>query len=294
MRLSTIHLSGAEVAAVHVDTGLVPVPSLGGDHPHTLLALIEAGLSGERRRDLQARAAEHADRALDADSVRYGPLYRRPRKIWGIGLNYRSHAEDLHEEHPDEPASFVKGDHTIIGPGEDIVLPPQSSHVTAEAELGLIFGTECRDVEEADALSYLVGVCPILDQTAIDILQRNPRFLTRSKNFPSFFSFGPVLVTLDEVLGEDGTLDHLQVGTYRNGEVYREDVVAGMGHGPQSLISLHSKVMPMYPGDIISSGSPGGVRVEHGDLAECRIPGVGTLTNPVVRPEPAHDAVAAG
>lgn len=285
MQLATIRLDGVEVAAVHVPgKGLCPVPSLGDDLPSDLLAIIETGLHGDLRAELERRAAEVAtDRLLAPDEVDFGPLFRNPQKIWGIGLNYRAHADDLGQTHPDEPASFIKANHTIIGHGDEIVLPPSSQHVTSEAELGLVFGQRCEGVEEAEALRSLVGVCPILDQTAIDILERNPRFLTRSKNFSTFFSFGPILVTTDEVVGADGTLDHLQIGTYGNGQVYREDVVANMAHSPEHLISLHSKMMPFFPGDVISSGSPGGVRVEDGDLAEARIPGVGTLRNPVVR-----------
>ena len=73
--------------------------------------------------------------------MEYGPLYRHPRKIWGIGLNYRDHAADLSAPFPTEPASFMKGDHTIIGQGDVIELPPESERVTAEAELGVIIGT---------------------------------------------------------------------------------------------------------------------------------------------------------
>lgn len=292
MRLSTITIDGAEVAAVHVPgRGLAPLPAISDDLPATMQSLIEFGISQEVRKELQARSSEvNSTGIVPQDAAHFGPLYRRPRKILGIGLNYRSHAEDLAETHPTEPASFLKGDHTIIGPGDDIVLPPQSRHVTAEAELGLVLGTECRDVDEDEALRHLVGVCPILDQTAVDILQRNPRFLTRSKNFPTFFSFGPTLVTLDEVLHDGATLDRVLVSTYRNDELQREDVVAGMAHSPQQLISLHSRVMPLFPGDIISPGSPGATRVEHGDNVECRIPGVGILHNHVVRTVPATAA----
>lgn len=288
MRLSTIDLDGREVAAVQLTDGsLAPVWALADDLPATVRGLIEHGLDADIREHLVARAGQLSEEArVDADEARFAPLYRDPPKIWGIGLNYRSHADDLSATHPDEPASFIKAGHTIIGPGDPIVLPRQSAHVTAEAELGLVIGAECRDVDEHEALRYLVGVCPVLDQTAVDILQRNPRFLTRSKNFPGFFSFGPVLVTMDEVLDGVGSLDHLLVGTYRNGHLFREDVVANMAHRPARLISFHSQMMPLYPGDIVSPGSPGAVKVEAGDVAECRIAGVGNLSNPVVRREP--------
>ena len=288
MRLSTIDLDGVEVDAVLVEgRGLAPLPEIADDVPPTLLELVVEGLGTEVREALSAAASGLADqRFVDPRAARFRPLYRNPGKIVGIGLNYRSHAEDLDETHPDEPASFMKGSHTIIGDGDEIVLPSHSTHVTAEAELGLVFGSECRRVDEGDALGYLVGVCPVLDQTTIDILERTPRFLTRSKNYETFFSFGPALVTLDEALGGHDGLDRIGVGTYCNGELFREDVVSNMRHHPERLISLYSEVMPFHPGDVLSPGSPGGVRIEDGDVAECRIPGIGTLRNPVVRREP--------
>jgi 2-keto-4-pentenoate hydratase/2-oxohepta-3-ene-1,7-dioic acid hydratase in catechol pathway len=184
---------------------------------------------------------------------------------------------------PDEPASFIKGDHTIIGPEDVIQLPDQSQRVTAEAELGLIFGRECRDVGEVDALQYLAGVALILDQTAEDILQRNPRFLTRAKNFPGFFSFGPELVTIDELLSTFPSVGEIVVSTVKNQEVQASARVAEMIFSLPHLISFHSKVMPLYPGDIISSGTPGATVIADGDVVEARIEGIGSLRNRVRR-----------
>ncbi|MGA8115597.1 MAG: fumarylacetoacetate hydrolase family protein [Actinocatenispora sp.] len=217
------------------------------------------------------------------DSQVFTAPYRSPRKIWGIGLNYRDHASDLSEAVPDEPASFIKGDHTVIGPDEPILLPEQSRRVTAEAELGLVIGTLCRDVDEGEALDYVWGVCPILDQTAEDILQRNPRFLTRAKNFPTFFSFGPTVVPMAEVRRRFSSLDDITVSTVKNGAELRTNTVAHMTFGPAALVSFHSRVMPLFPGDIISTGTPGAVVIEDGDTVECRIPGIGTLVNHVRR-----------
>jgi 2-keto-4-pentenoate hydratase/2-oxohepta-3-ene-1,7-dioic acid hydratase in catechol pathway len=221
--------------------------------------------------------------------VEFGPLYRRPRKIWGIGLNYKDHAADLSAPFPTEPASFMKGDQTIIGPGDTIELPAQSERVTAEGELGVIIGRTCRSVREEEALGVVAGYCLILDMTAEDILQRNPRFLTRSKNFDTFFSFGPELVTPDEVLD----VNLLRVGTYRNAKLHREDVVSNMAFPPAYLVAFHSQVMTLYPGDLISTGTPGAVVIEHGDVAECRIEGFGALTNPVRRPHAADYSMLA-
>ncbi len=276
MRLCTIQRDGAEQAAVVTRTGIVPVAAinahLGKAWPQDLLGLIERGISRHILAD-----AEQTPFKLDPESVRYGPLYRHPRKILGIGLNYRDHAADLNAPYPTEPASFMKCDNTVIGPGDSIVLPPQSERVTAEAEIGVIIGRTCRFVSEAEAPGYIAGYCLILDMTAEDILQKNPRFLTRSKNFDTFFSFGPELITPDEV----PDMLKVRVGTWNNGKLHRENVVASMAFPPFYLVSFHSHVATMYPGDIISTGTPGAVVIRDGDVAECRIEGLGTLANPV-------------
>jgi 2-keto-4-pentenoate hydratase/2-oxohepta-3-ene-1,7-dioic acid hydratase in catechol pathway len=173
----------------------------------------------------------------------------------------------------------MKCDNTIIGPGDTIELPPQSERVTAEAEIGVIIGRQCRFVSEEQAPAHVAGYCLILDMTAEDILQKNPRFLTRSKNFDTFFSFGPELITADEV----PDVQKVKVGTYNNGRLQRENVVANMAFPPSYLVSFHSHVATLYPGDIISTGTPGAVVIGDGDVAECRIEGLGVLCNPVKR-----------
>jgi 2-keto-4-pentenoate hydratase/2-oxohepta-3-ene-1,7-dioic acid hydratase in catechol pathway len=235
-------------------------------------------------RELAARAAAAGDDVFHpAGSALLTAPYRSPRKIWGIGLNYRDHAGDLSESVPEEPASFIKGDHTIIGPGDTILLPAQSKRVTAEAEIGLVIGRYCRNVSEEEAPDYVWGVCPILDQTAEDILRRNPRFLTRSKNFPTFFSFGPAIVPMRELHQRLGSIEDVTVSTVKNGTELRTNTVARMTFGPSALVSFHSKVMPLFPGDIISTGTPGAVVLDDGDTVECRIPGIGSLVNCVRR-----------
>ena len=276
MRLCTIKRDGREQAAVVTASGIVPVAAINAHlrkaWPEDLHALIVQGI------DLRILAdAGQTPVKLDPASVRYGPLYRHPRKILGIGLNYRDHAADLNAPYPTEPASFMKCDNTIIGPGDAIELPPQSERVTAEAEIGVIIGRNCRAISEQQAPDYIAGYCLILDMTAEDILQKNPRFLTRSKNFDTFFSFGPELITPDEV----PDVLKVKVGTYNNGKLHRENTVANMAFPPYYLVSFHSHVATLYPGDIISTGTPGAVVIRDGDLAECRIEDLGSLSNPV-------------
>lgn len=281
MRLASIAENDRETAVV-VDNerGVAKTLDVAAWADGDLLSVIRTG----RVTELVAAARAAPDGLFRSrDQVRFTAPYRHPRLIWGIGLNYMDHAADLSEAVPDEPASFIKGDHTIIGPGDPIPLPTQSERTTSEAELGFVIGSYCRDVTEEDALDHVLGVVPVLDQTAEDILQRNPRFLTRCKNFPGFFSFGPEIVPLDEVLATAGRLEDVTVSTVVNGTETRSNTVSHMRFSPAYLISFHSKMMPLYPGDILSPGTPGAIHVQPGDVAECRIPGVGTLVNPVVQ-----------
>ena len=278
MRLCTIVTGNGEQAAVVTPEGIVPVEAinahLGRAWPTNLHAMITQGLSTRVLDDAEATPVK-----LDPASLRFGPLYRHPRKILGIGLNYRDHAADLDAPYPTEPASFMKCDNTIIGPGDVIELPPESERVTAEAEIGVVIGKTCRRVTEQEAPSYVAGYCLIIDMTAEDILQKNPRFLTRSKNFDTFFSFGPELITTDEV----ADVLKVKVGTWKNNTLHRENVVSNMAFPPFYLVAFHSNVATLYPGDIISTGTPGAVVINDGDLAQCRIDGLGELSNPVRR-----------
>jgi 2-keto-4-pentenoate hydratase/2-oxohepta-3-ene-1,7-dioic acid hydratase in catechol pathway len=282
VRLATIRDGDAEIAAVVLEDGVVPLNvARPVGWPDDLLSLLESG----RLREIQGwldelSSDEREELTLPFDRVEYAPLYRRPRKIWGIGLNYAEHAEDLDAVSPsDEPASFMRPDTTIIGPGEEIRLPEQSKRVTAEAELAVIVGREAKNVSEEDAPSVIAGFTTVLDMTAEDILRRNPRYLTRAKSFDTFFSFGPHLVTPDEV----GEIGDLEVATVLNGEVRRENTVSNMIFSPWSLVSFHSKIMMLLPGDIICTGTPGAVEIRDGDVAECRISSMEPLSNPVRR-----------
>ena len=171
----------------------------------------------------------------------------------------------------------MKPDTTIIGPGDEILIPSLSEKTTGEAELGVVMGGPCRDIAERDWLSAVAGFTTILDMTAEDILRKNPRFLTRSKSFDTFFSFGPQLVTPDEI----GDVMQLKVATVINGAVHAQNTVSNMTFPPPYLVSFHSRVMPWLPGDILSTGTPQAVALKDGDVLECRIDGFETLRNPV-------------
>lgn len=282
MRLASVYTDRGEGAVILKPEGAVPVEQLNAawesPFPTNLFELIAGGHISA----LAARLETGGDRLKEAKAT---PLYqtsfcpplRRPGKIWGIGLNYQEHAHDLDEEVPAAPASFMKPATTIIGPGDTIRLPAQSQRVTAEAELAVIIGRRCRDVTRDDAGDFIFGYTCVIDMTAEDILRLNPRFLTRAKSFDTFFSFGPVVLTTDEV----PDVHRLTVRTIVNGDVRAENTVSNMTFDPFELVSFHSHGMTLEPGDVISTGTPGAWPIQPGDVVRCEISGFPALENPV-------------
>ncbi|QKY70338.1 fumarylacetoacetate hydrolase family protein [Lentibacillus sp. CBA3610] len=283
MRLVTINYQGKEQAAVVTDNGVARVQDLNDTYnqqwPADVLSLLTSGQLTEFRLWFESLdELDKVDSIIPLADAEYAPLYRHPRKIWGIGLNYVEHASDLSEAAPNtEPASFMKPDTAIIGPNDTIYIPRQSERTTAEAELGIIIGKTCKDVPEQEAQDVIAGYTTVIDMTAEDILQKNPRYLTRSKSFDTFFSFGPQLLTPDEV----GDVHALNVSTMINNNLHRKNVVSNMTFRPWHLVSFHSKVMTLLPGDIISTGTPGAVVIRDGDVVACHIDGFEPLVNPV-------------
>jgi 2-keto-4-pentenoate hydratase/2-oxohepta-3-ene-1,7-dioic acid hydratase in catechol pathway len=163
----------------------------------------------------------------------------------------------------------------MFQPGENIVLPPPhlSDDVDAEGELGVIIGKTCRFVPADQVREVIFGYTTTLDLTALDVLRKNPRYLTRAKSFDTFFSFGPIVVTADEI----PEVDALEVITEHNGEICSRDFVRNMRTRPLELVRFHSDYMTLHPGDLISTGCPKGARIKAGDRVRARIEGVGTL-----------------
>jgi 2-keto-4-pentenoate hydratase/2-oxohepta-3-ene-1,7-dioic acid hydratase in catechol pathway len=201
--------------------------------------------------------------------------YDTPPKIWCIGLNYRSHADDIQAVQPEEPGSFMKPASCIFQPEGEIVLPPAgvSDDVDAEGELGVIIGRTCRFVPAEHVQDVIFGYTTTLDLTALDVLRKNPRYLTRAKSIDTFFSFGPVMVTADEI----PDVDSLEVITEHNDGICSRDFVRNMRTRPFELVRYHSDFMTLHPGDLISTGCPKGARIRAGDRVRARIDGIGTL-----------------
>lgn len=293
MRLATFRKWNVERAGLVTKSGLLPLTALGlraGFEPEgEILPLIEKEqlepLTEWYNAGGKAEAEALAEKeAIPYNEAVYGPLYRNPQRIFGIGLNYKDHAGDLGEKTPQVfPGSFYKPASCIAGPGDEIKIPalPEAQKTTAEGELGVIIGKKCKFIEEKDWLKYVAGYTTILDMTEESILRLNPRYLTIVKGFDTFFTFGPQLVTPDEI----PDVSALEVATVHNGEVHAKNTVSNMTFSPSRLVALVSHMQGWLPGDILSTGTPRAVHIQDGDVAECRITGPdGFAFEPLVNP----------
>lgn len=195
-------------------------------------------------------------------------------KVVAVGKNYRDHAAEMGGEAPAEPLLFLKPNTAVIGPGDAIVLPPESSRVEFEGELAVVIGRIARRVNEADAASVIFGYTVANDVTARD-LQRSDGQWTRAKGFDTFCPLGPVIDT--ELDLERGTIE-----TSVNGERRQEGRLADMVHSIPAIVAYASNVFTLLPGDVILTGTPAGVGpIVAGDTVEVSVSGLGTLANPV-------------
>jgi 2-keto-4-pentenoate hydratase/2-oxohepta-3-ene-1,7-dioic acid hydratase in catechol pathway len=283
MKLVTIEDNGREQAAVWTDRGIIPLTSLneqfGTNWDTDLFTLLQKNQFNALR---SWYSNEHEQLvsvpSLPVSDASYRALYRRPRKIIGVGMNYWDKAIELSGRPPeDEPVIFLKPDSSLIGSGETIRLPDVAGQVTAEAELAIVIGQTCKAIREDQAMSVIAGYTTSLDMTAKEIHARNPRFMQRAKSFDTFLSLGSSLATPDEY----ENLNELEIQTLHNGHVTHRNTVDHMIFSPAYLISFLSNVMTLHPGDVILTGTPGSVTIQSGDVVSCQIDGLRKLDNRV-------------
>ena len=200
----------------------------------------------------------------------------RPSKIIGIGRNYREHARELGNEMPVVPILFFKPPSALIGNGDAILLPSVSTRVEFEAEIGVVIGKRVRNVDQAAAERAIGGFVCVNDVTCRD-LQKTDGQWGRAKGFDSFCPVGPKVAT-----GLDWRA--LELICRVNGVQRQRARSSDMHFSIPELISFLSGIMTLEPGDLVATGTPAGTApLQHGDVVEVEIPGVGILSNPVRR-----------
>ena len=193
-----------------------------------------------------------------------------PKKIVLVGLNFASHAAEIHQETPSEPLIFFKPSSAVVASGEEIVLPHQSTQVEIEAELTVVIGKRAKNVSQEKVSDHILGYTVANDVTARDI-QFSDLQWARSKAFDSFCPVGPWIET-------DFVPESKRISSTINGETKQDASTSEMVYSPEYLISYISHNFTLEPGDIVLTGSPAGIsRVVAGDVVQCSIEGIGTL-----------------
>ena len=213
----------------------------------TLEAILEGGLIGEVE-------PVDGDEGVPVDGVRLLPPVTRPGKIICIGLNYRAHAEEQGKEPPETPTFFAKFRNALAAPGATVPLPAWSQRVDYEAEVAFVIRDRCKDVPEERAMEHVAGYTLLNDLSARDYQRMTPQWMP-GKTFDGSAPCGPALVTPDEA----GPHDAIEIELTLNGERMQKSSTADLVHSVPELVAYLSKLMTLEPGDVIATGTPGGV-----------------------------------
>lgn len=249
--------------------GVVELAEDQGPNPETIAVVSGDPLAGPVRYT--------GERLPLADVRLVAPVIPRS-KVVVIGRNYAAHAQELGNEVPDEPIILLKPNTSVIGPGEPIVYPPETSDLHYEGELAVVIGRICRRVPAERAAEVIFGYTVANDVTCRDLQSSDVQWV-RAKGFDSFCPLGPWIAThlsLDEVAD-------LEIETRLNDRIVQSASTSLMLRSVPELIAYVSTFTTLLPGDVILTGTPAGVGpMQPGDQVSVRIAGIGTLTNTVV------------
>jgi len=252
--------------------------------PADMLAFLDQGETALKKSQIAIEQADGQNN-LPLSEVRLLAPVPAPRKIIGVGLNYRDHAKERGKTIPCYPLIFSKFSNAVHGPYDPIVIPKVSSRVDYECELGVVMGRKGRYISQDDAMRYVAGFVAVNDVSARDYQQHSTQY-TIGKTFDTFCPMGPALVTLDE-FPDPFSLD---IKTSIDGAVLQHSNTSQFIFPIPYLISYLSGVMTLMPGDVILTGTPSGVGdnrspqryLQPGQVCRIEIEGIGMLENPVV------------
>ncbi len=232
--------------------------------------------------DWHALAATAAGARHELHGLSYAPLVSKPEKIVCVGLNYRSHILEMGRELPEHPTLFAKYSRSLIGANDEIVLPAVSEAMDWEAELGVLIGASVRNANETEAAAAIAGYTVVNDVTGRDFQQRTLQWL-QGKTFESSTPVGPWLVTADNSIG---AVSHRMICEI-DGELMQEADTGDLVFTPAALVRYISSIITLTPGDLIATGTPGGVGharkparyLRDGTEVITRIEGIGECRN---------------
>jgi 2-keto-4-pentenoate hydratase/2-oxohepta-3-ene-1,7-dioic acid hydratase in catechol pathway len=286
MRIGNVRIGGKVQAAVEIKDTLVPLSEVksfsqkyGNVVTDDIIGNYEM-LSSE----VDFIHQESPSGKLKNVKVQHAPVVLKPQKIICVGLNYRSHVAETKDKIPESPVLFSKYANSLAGSGESIPIPHETKQLDYEGELGIVIGRKGSYIRESDALEYVFGYFVGNDISARDLQFKTSQWLL-GKSGEGFYPCGPFITTKDEI----GDPQKLFIKTEVNGEVRQNSDTSYMIFSCSYLISYISRFMTLYPGDIISTGTPEGVIlgmpeerrvwIRKGDRVTVEIEGLGILEN---------------
>lgn len=260
------------------------VSSLCADFNETFFATL--GIDGLRR-ILEAKAGSYPE--LDLSGLRLGSPVARPSKILGVGLNYRAHALETGTAVPLDPKLFMKASSALSGVTDPLVLPRHSSHTDYEVELAIIIGRSCSYLSESEALEYVAGYTICNDYSERDWQKNRDGQFVKGKSADGFAPLGPMLTPTDSLDPND-----LRLWLMVNGEPRQDGRTSDMVFSCAQLVSKISHYMTLFPGDVITTGTPSGVGMSMdpptylrpGDIVRYGIEGIGEGEQVILQPLP--------
>ena len=282
MKLVTFTESGSTRIGILDNDAVVDLSAAAPDLPTDMLAFLEAGSSAL---DTARQAAGNATARLALSDVKLEAPILRPPKILAVGLNYKDHIAETGRDTPEFPMIFNKQSTAVTGPTDVIHLPRVSDKLDYEGELAVVIGRRCRHVPKNRAAEVIVGYTIAHDVSVRDWQRRVPTF-TMGKSFDTHCPLGPCIVTADEIGDPHG----LELQTWVNGESRQHSNTRELLFDCFTLVEHLSTAFTLEPGDIISTGTPGGVGaamkppkfLKAGDVVKISIAKIGTLENQVI------------
>jgi 2-keto-4-pentenoate hydratase/2-oxohepta-3-ene-1,7-dioic acid hydratase in catechol pathway len=280
MKLASYTREGRRGVGAVVENGIVDLTGRLAGGIDTLKALIAGDLVADAAAFVKGRAPDFA-----VSDVALLPVVPDPAKILCVGLNYETHKAETKRPDVDHPTIFTRYADTQVAHRQAMIRPAISDRFDYEGEMAVVVGRGGRNIAEESALDHVAGYACYNDGSIRD-WQRHTMQFTPGKNFPGTGAFGPYLVTRDEV----GDYTRLAIRTLLNGEVMQSATLDDLIFPVPRLIAYLSQFTPLAPGDVILTGTPGGVGdrrdppvyLKPGDVVEVRIDGLGTLVNPVM------------
>jgi 2-keto-4-pentenoate hydratase/2-oxohepta-3-ene-1,7-dioic acid hydratase in catechol pathway len=278
MKLASYRTRAGDNFGIVIGDGIASLKARLAPSHHTLVDVL-ASQSLDRVRELGSSLKP--DVALS--EVEFLPVIPRPEKFLAIGINYREHAEQIGRTVAPRPGLFSRFPDSLVGHKQPMIRPRISSQLDFEGELAVIIGKTGRYIREASAMEHIAGYACFVDGSVRDYQKLAT---TLGKNFPATGPFGPWMVTRDEIPDPR----KMVLTTRVNGQIMQQAGVEMMIHTIAALVSYVSESMQLSPGDVLSTGTPGGVGhkrnppvwLKPGDVLEFEISGIGKLSNTIV------------